>query len=319
MNRTILMLSVMAAATATAAAAGLTMAETTYADEPTTVKSAAITHVFDGHETWVPFTDGMTVDSDTRKFKGTVSNLTTVQVWLNDTKIGMSDITKPPNYFAKQTKDPLPPGTYQLVVMDCGDIVKGNRGECAVRGADLTEYDVLFRGTMTIMSSAMHEMKKMETKYVEMESEMKTMMDEMHDLRQQILNHKNGMDGRDAVVTDKTAYKLGEPIYFLYDGPCIENTFATLWPDTLYDEYGVSVHVDCENRERPYSPYGHGDAYYEDGTGYGWITWHTEDAGSNATSWTLEVNEGFVSYDPETGWENRPLAEPSEPFTISFD
>lgn len=272
---------------AVATTAGLTVAAE--AQEP--AKSASITHVFDGHETWVPFEDGMTVDADTRKVKGTSSGVSSVQIMLDEYKVGHNKI-RDDGTFAMQMKNPPPPDTYTLTVYDCGEIVEKRKGACAVRGADLTQYDVLFQGTIYIMTPEHAELKKMETKYASMEAEMNKMQDEMYALQQQIAHHKNSMDERDVLVTDKTVYTFGERIYFSANGDCEDRVYIMFTEiPTVGGVYSVGASLDCDTGDYSRSNWEIGKPYieYNDGRFGGWFEYHDPHGIKYAENWEITI------------------------------
>ena len=79
-------------------------------------KSASI-KVYDGSN-YVDFTDGMTINSGTPKFKGTSTGISSIQILLGDSQVGGNKISSDGSFIKGWKGDPLTDGTYSLTVSD---------------------------------------------------------------------------------------------------------------------------------------------------------------------------------------------------------
>ena len=121
--------------------------------EPKTpeLKWASIEGVQDG-ERWMPFKNHMTVHDNMPKFRGSSGGIDSVQITLDGHQVDTNEISDTGS-IAKAQKFPLSNGIYKMIVRDCGPIVEGNnKGACAMPNADLSNYAVLFDGTIRIGS-----------------------------------------------------------------------------------------------------------------------------------------------------------------------
>ena len=72
---------------------------------------------YDGSN-YVDFTDGMTINSGTPKFKGTSTGISSIQILLGDSQVGGNKISSDGSFIKGWKGDPLADGTYSLTVSD---------------------------------------------------------------------------------------------------------------------------------------------------------------------------------------------------------
>lgn len=143
-----------ALAVAVLAGAGLTATSMTDAQEQAT-KWANVTQVCDyGCHA---YENNMGVIWNEPIFKGQTGGVSSILITLDGEQVGKNKIAADGS-FHKGQKTPLPDGTYDLIVRDCGPIaIEPNVGECTMPGKDLNDYAVLFEGTIRIIHEAVRQ------------------------------------------------------------------------------------------------------------------------------------------------------------------
>ena len=85
-----------------------------------------ITHVGDGREGLISFTDGMTLDTNTPRFIGTSSNVTFLTLDIDGDLVGNSSVVRSDGTWQRDWKhDPLADGTYTLNVKTQNNVISG--------------------------------------------------------------------------------------------------------------------------------------------------------------------------------------------------
>ena len=90
-------------------------------------------------------------------FKGQTGGVSSVLITLDGEQVGKNKIAADGS-FHKGQKTPLPDGTYDLAVWDCGPIaIEPNVGTCTMDGQDLNDYAVLFERTIRVIHEAVRQ------------------------------------------------------------------------------------------------------------------------------------------------------------------
>ncbi len=79
--------------------------------------SASIIKVHDGTK-FVEFSDGMTINSGTPKFRGTSTGISSIQILLGDSQVGGNGVRSDGTFSKGWDNDPLADGTYTITVTD---------------------------------------------------------------------------------------------------------------------------------------------------------------------------------------------------------
>lgn len=206
-----------ALAAAVLAGAGLTATTMTDAQEQPPAKWANVTQVCDyGCHAYEA---NMGVIWYEPIFKGQTSGVSSILITLDGQQVGKNKIAADGS-FHKGQKTPLPDGTYDLIVRDCGPIaIEPNVGTCMMDGQDLNDYAVLFEGTIRIVHEAARQQQESGQEEPQTEQEPQTEAPTVQETEAEAPQTETQPYGVTITNADDAPFAVGDKIHFEVNAP----------------------------------------------------------------------------------------------------